>query len=91
LSALSKVCSPRFCHPSWRLGEPNYLQKIAPLTSYLCRFDIMIDGEDKIESRQFEGRFAEDAFKAEFSNLHLVPLRLVQESPDGLMFSQICK
>jgi len=51
----------------------------------------MIDGEDKIESRQFEGRFAEDAFKAEFSNLHLVPLRLVQESPDGLMFSQICK
>ncbi|KAG0055327.1 hypothetical protein BGZ83_008966 [Gryganskiella cystojenkinii] len=47
------------------------------------------EGEENIESQQFEGRFVEEGFAAEFSKLDLVPLRLVRESPDGLMFGQI--
>ncbi|KAF9967511.1 hypothetical protein BGZ70_009273 [Mortierella alpina] len=41
------------------------------------------------ESKRFEDRFAEPRVAAELSSLDIVPLKLVKDSADGLMFGQI--
>ncbi|KAG0014684.1 hypothetical protein BGZ80_010307 [Entomortierella chlamydospora] len=47
------------------------------------------DSTEGSESALFERRFAEERVASELSGLNLVSLRLVRDSADGLMFSQI--
>ncbi|KAG0357754.1 hypothetical protein BGZ54_000212 [Gamsiella multidivaricata] len=47
------------------------------------------DTTEGSESHQFEGRFADTSVLSELSGLNLVPLRLIKDSVDGMMFGQI--
>ncbi|KAF9170123.1 hypothetical protein BGX21_006939 [Mortierella sp. AD011] len=47
------------------------------------------DSTEGSESALFERRFAEERVASELSGLNLISLRLVRDSADGLMFSQI--
>ncbi|KAG0290344.1 hypothetical protein BGZ96_006169 [Linnemannia gamsii] len=52
----------------------------------VCLVQDNIEGSD---SHIFESRFTNEAVTAELAGMNLVPLKLVKDSPDGMMFGQI--
>ncbi|KAF9919320.1 hypothetical protein BX616_008338 [Lobosporangium transversale] len=47
------------------------------------------DSNEESESYQFERRFSDTKVVSELSNMNVISLRLIKDSPDGLMFGQI--
>ncbi|KAF9433609.1 hypothetical protein BGZ76_009229 [Entomortierella beljakovae] len=77
-------------HPSiWFEGSVSEAVNIANSNNSVLLVCLIQNSENDTESALFESRFTDEKAVSKLSDLNLVSLRLINDSPDGIMFSQI--